>query len=413
MGPKPFLFISHSAKEKPTEKLLSKLAKGLEDLGWNVFVDRTRLEPGALWRDQLHSALAVCDAAVILFSRAAYEDSIWVLKEATIFEWRAGLERDGSFPIVPVLFPEVTQEDLTRGHFRALTLGERQPVQTASGNVVKQVHKALGTPRLGRSPLEPIQHAIAARLKSVDTRDLARAAAHLGETLMWGGELDVRERFARDLLHADLTAVRNVLTEIAAFLDPRAIRDIIEYLAPFTVDPVAVAPIPGVALKKPPRDRVALAINSRAENTGRRYIQRARCHPDPWPVVRLANAGGHDQAGSLTAELFRAMRDEWPELAGVSDREIVAMLDAELGEGNPIFVLVHGFVEKAAVDALRAEFPACAFLVLAGEDCDEERLRMATVELLLPRMDSERERTIARHIFWARQIAARREKQSA
>jgi len=412
MGSQPFLFISHSAKEKPTERLLKKLEKGLGELGWNVFVDRTRLEPGALWREQLHSALAVCDAAVILFSRAAYEDSIWVLKEATIFEWRASLDR-ATFPIVPVLFPEISHEDLTKGRFRALTLGERQPVRANAKNVVQEVHKALGTPRLGRSPLEPILHAIASRLKNVDARDLAQTHGHLGDTLVWGGELDLRERFARDLLHADFTAVRRVLMDIATFLDAAAIREIINLLAPFTVDPVAVAPIPGIALRKPPRDHVAIAINSRSEDTGNRYIQRARCHPDPWTVVRIANAGGHDQAGSLTAELFRAMRDQWPELDDASDRDIVAVLNAELNDGNPIFVLMHGFVEKAAMEALRAEFPACTFLVLAGENCDEERLRTATVELLLPRLDPEREKIIARHILMAREIARRREKQSA
>src|SRR5438046_1225339 len=128
MGVKPLVFISHSAHEESAEALLTTLDEGLQRLGWAVFVDRMRLAPGAQWREQLHSALAVCDAAVILFSRAAYEDSVWVLKESTIFEWRASLDHDGSFPIVPVLFDEVDRKELAGGRFAALTLGERVPV---------------------------------------------------------------------------------------------------------------------------------------------------------------------------------------------------------------------------------------------------------------------------------------------
>jgi hypothetical protein len=413
MSPKPFLFISHSAKEKPAERLLKKLEKGLKQLGWDVFVDRTRLEPGALWREQLHSALAVCDAAVILFSRAAYNDSVWVLKEATIFEWRAALDPASLFPIVPVLFDEVTREDLGKERFKALTLGERLPVLASAKDVVQQVHKALGTPKVGCSPLERIQHAIAVRLKNVDVSDLKRASIHLGDTLRWSAGLDIRERFARDLFHADFPGVRRALMEIATFLDPGPIREIINLLVPFTVDAVAVAPIPNVALKRPRRARAVLAINSRLQETGDRYIQRARCHTDPWTVYSLANAGAHDQGGSLTTELLRAIRDQAPDIALLNDREIMDLIDAELEDGNPIFVLIHGYVDKAAVDALRAQFPSCTFLVLAGDECDEERLKAASVDLLMPRIDSQREKVIAQQIVMARQIAARREKQSA
>jgi hypothetical protein len=413
MNPKPFLFISHSAKEKPAERLLMRLEKGLQKLGWEVFVDRTRLEPGALWREQLHSALASCDAAVILFSRAAYEDSVWVLKEATIFEWRSVLDPDAAFPIVPVLFEEVTREALGKERFRALTLGERLPVDANAKDVVAQVHQALGATKVGRSPLGRIQHAIAMRLKNVDAADLRRASIHLGDTIPWGDALDVRERFARDLFHADFPAVRNSLAEIATFLEPRSIREIINLLLPFTVDPVAVAPIPKIALKRRPSDRAVLAINSGSAATGNRYVQRARCHTDPWTVYELANAGGHDPSGSLKLELLRAIRDQSSELAAFDDREIMNLLEAELDAGNPVFVLVHGPVERTAVDTLRAQFPACTFLVLAGNECSEERLRSARIELLMPRIDSAREKAIAQQIVLARQIAFRREKQSA
>jgi hypothetical protein len=146
----------------------------------------------------------------------------------------------------------------------------------------------LDKPRLADS--ESIQHA--SRREAPSTL-LRNARMSISVILLGHRARDARALRARSISRRFLP--RKVLQDIATFLDAATIREIINLLAPFTVDPIAVAPIPRIAFQKPPRDRVAVAINSRSQDTGDRYIQRARCHTDPWTVVRLANAGGHDQ----------------------------------------------------------------------------------------------------------------------
>jgi TIR domain len=389
----PFIFISHSAKEDAANELLTRLETGLTALGWDVFVDRERLTPGAEWRDQLHTALGVCDAAVILFSKAAYDDSEWVLKEATIFGWRRAL--DPEFRVIPVVFPEISRRALSSGRYSPVALGELTPIAASDQNVVQLIHQALEPSLSGRSPVDRIQRAITGRLQRVPAADLQSAAARLGHRLPWSAKLQQQDRLARDLLHCDLSRVRDALSEISTFLTGRELREIVNLLVPFTVDPLAVASIPKVALEQRPGRRPALAVNTRSEATGERYVQRARCHPDAWTVFKLANAGGHDDAGSLRNELLRAMRDQYPDLASLSAEEIAETLEYLLREGTPVFVLIHGPVEAATLRLLRSEFRACTFLVLAGDQCDEQQLASAGVQLLTPRLDNAREKLTA------------------
>jgi hypothetical protein len=400
----PLVFISHSAKKPAAAALLAELEQGLKDRDWDVFVDRQRITAGMRWRDQLHTALAVADAAVILFSKEAYEDSEWVLKEATIFGWRRAL--DPSFRVVPVIFPEVTPPMLSQGRFETIQLGEIQPVKASDANVVAQVHQALGPQKI-TNPLQRVQDAIAFRFRQIDAATLKLAAEKLGTRLAWSPSLSLHDQFARDLFHADLTLVNAALSDLAVYMSPDDLRIVINLLAPFTANPLAVAPIPRVALAKEAGQRPAVALNSKLEQTGRHYVQRARCHTDQWTVITLTNAGGHDFVGSLSDELLNAFDDgSDPDF---SADDIPAELERRQKNGDPVFVLLHGPVETDVLDELRTTFPHCVFVVLAGAQWDESALKNAGVEILLPKVDPVKEEEVRQQIRDARQIAKRRE----
>ena len=405
------MFLSHSAGgDQPALDLLNDLSTGLTARGWDVYVDEERLLPGTLWRHQLHTALAACDAAAILFSRKAYEDSEWVLKEATIFRWRYSL--DPEFRLVPILFPEVTRKELSEKRYQPLAIGEFVPVDKNAADIVDAVDKALGPKRVGLSPIQRIQRAIAQRLKHIDDGALKIAAQQLGTTLSWKAQLPMHEQLARDLFHAELPLVRRALEEIADDLGATRVREIILQLEPFTVEPLAIAPIPRIARHAVTADepRPVLAVNTREESTGKRYVQRARCHTLHWPVVTLANAGGSDIPGSLAGELLREIRERY--YKDKTDPQIRELLGESQRDGMPLFVLVHGPIDAFTVDELQREFPHCVFVVLA-HDATAADLEDSGVELLDPKLDPVREQQVIVQIELARQIAVQLENQSS
>jgi TIR domain len=288
----PLVFLSHSARDdQDALDVLDALVKGLPKRGWDVYVDEERLKPGTLWRHQLHTALGACDAAVILFSRKAY-DSEWVLKESTIFRWRFSL--DPNFMIVPVLFPKVKRPELSAGDYRPLLLGELGVVELPQADVVAAVDAALGPKRSHSGPIERLQQSIAEKFANVSTKTLNEAAAKLGKRLDWKRQRKPHEELAFHLFHADIAEVRAALRIAAPEMESGAdIRFVVNTLEPFTIDPFAVAPIPEIVRHDAAAGaRPAIAINSQHEDTGTRYIQRARCAPDPWSVITLVNAGG-------------------------------------------------------------------------------------------------------------------------
>src|SRR4051812_18264442 len=109
---RPSIFISHSCKDKETappvglspaeadgragrlafaRDFRDRLVAGLDPGRYDVWLDvRGGLEPGDVWREAIHEALARCEGAVVLLTPESIESG-WVLKEATILSWRAFL----------------------------------------------------------------------------------------------------------------------------------------------------------------------------------------------------------------------------------------------------------------------------------------------------------------------------------
>ena len=143
------ILISHSSSrdlaangdQGPTAILLDELQRKLKSAGYDVLYDR-QLRKGEEWRPELHTWMGVCDAAVLLLSKAALEQSPWVLKEATVFFWRRSLQRD--FVVIPVLLPGISQSDLTKGNFAAVELNVLQAAIAKDTSDPADVARAAG-----------------------------------------------------------------------------------------------------------------------------------------------------------------------------------------------------------------------------------------------------------------------------
>jgi hypothetical protein len=81
----PRIFISHGNRDTEALLFLDQLSEKLQEQGFDVLVDRRRLQGGAKWRDEIYTWLGLCHAAVIVLSENVFEqDSIWVPRETSI-----------------------------------------------------------------------------------------------------------------------------------------------------------------------------------------------------------------------------------------------------------------------------------------------------------------------------------------
>lgn len=407
---KPAIFISHSAKDPPAKALLAALEKKLSDLGFDVQIDRTRLQAGQCWRQELHTWMAGCHGAVVLFSKNAYEDSEWVLKEATILSWRKALDPD--FELIPVLLPPVDGTWLSKGDYEPLALGEIQGVD--GSNKAKAVAKVAArlAPLLATAsstPLDEVLRFLAEALRPVKATTLKAIAAKLGKPIQWDPARDTAEQFAREILHVELARVKDVMLELQPFVSADALR-IVNAVAPFCIDPIVAAPVARVALRDPaapPRD--AVALNASDPDIGDLHIQRARQRLLQWVVIPVTAGGGADQAGSLLRQIREALLAR-PELARGRDRPAVltGLLQAAREDGDPYFILLQKYVAPEVLRKLRDEYRDCTFVVLTGDaGTAAYEKKNSGVRLLRPPLARGAEDALIVLLLRAREIAER------
>ena len=408
---KPAIFISHSAKEPASLALLDALEGALTALGFEVLLDRTRLQAGQLWRQEIHTWMSRCHGAVILFSKNAYDDSDWVLKEATILSWRLAL--DPQFTLVPVLFPPVEGPWLSKGRYEPLALGEVQAIDSRiAGDVVSRILARL-TPLLRacpQTPLDDVLFDIAALLRGVAPAALQSIAVKLGKTIPWDPAADTADQFAREILHVDLARVKDVMLELQPSIGIDAAVKIVEYVAPYCIDPMIAAPVARVALRDPatpPRD--AVALNATDADVGNLHIQRARQRRLPWIVIPVVAGGGADHAGSYLRQIREEMsrREDLHDI-GVRPALAKAVMNRARLDGDPYFILLQTYVGPAVLKTLRAEFPDCTLVVLTGDSGTAAyEKKNAGVWLLRPLLDRDAEIDLIVLLRRAREIARR------
>lgn len=365
---KPFVFISHSAKDAFACEVLNALVRELE-ADFELLLDRERLGPGDRWREEINTWIGLCHAAVVLFSRDALSSS-WVLKEATNLTWRRDLNR--GFLVIPVRLANVSAAELDAPSFSPLVLNEIQAVAGESAErIARRVRAALAptmTMLNTEGPLHGLERLVASVLRPAEGRDpgaLARIAGAVGVELGgWDPAHDIASRFTRGLFHAGPEKFAAVMQQLVPYLDEPGARRMLEILRPFWVEPVAVATIPQVT-RRAPGERAVGVRAERPDFTGRAYIQRACCRLPPWTVVTTTGVGGEDAAGALVREVRESLAAE------LGSGDDLDLLLEELDEGeppDPPFVIVPGDIAPEALRRLRESFPTVTVFLCWKEE---------------------------------------------
>jgi hypothetical protein len=409
---KPAIFISHSAKDPDSTRLLDELKTELERRGFEVLLDYARLQTGQKWRDEIHTWMSACHGAVILFTENAYNDSDWVLKEATILSWRVALDRDFKQRLIPVLFEPVEGPWLSEGRYEPLALGETQAIAHGEANIVARIADAFMPlfQEWPSTPLDEVLAEIATILRAVSEQRLRTVAAKLAKPIAWNpASGDTADIFAREILHVDLERVKDVLLELQPSLGASSALRILDFVSPYCIDPVAATPVARVALTEPgtpPRD--AVALNANDARIADLHVQRARKRLKRWAIVRVtADGSGGDLEGALRQQIQAALLIE----SGVSNEP--ELLSGELAaareDGDPYFVLIKSFVPPHILQRLRLAYPDCTLMVLTGESSTEPYDDTSSgVTVLRPLLAAGLEQKLVRLLVRARNIAANR-----
>lgn len=404
---KPLIFISHSAKDARARDVLEKLHAALEP-DFEVLLDQYRLEPNDPWRKELDIWMSLCHAAVILFSTDAVQ-SDWVLQEATILRWRRA--RDTDFVVVPVLLPPVKHEDLDQKKgFAPLALNEIQMVAAeTSEQVVARVVQRLEPVKKSADRTTPfwrLVDTIASKLSELEgkaPKALLDAATKLGKPLAWRSDNKYSEDLARLLFSAELSEMAEAVLLMAPyFTSVTTAIEIVDRLAPFWVNPQAVARLPEM-INLPQRERAVCVNGTRYQFTPKSYLNRARGALIPWVAATVTLPPGCEEQPKLQIRLAEETLvkqllvefglAEGDDLFNAVNDDMIAELEKE----DPLFIVVPGEISETVLDQLRNKFYRFTFFLLKDEKTlKPEQLTLKKIELLEPRLDPQVEAVAAK-----------------
>ena len=405
---RPRIFISHSAKEPQSERFLSLLSKALKQTGFDVLVDRERLEPGAIWKDELYTWMGLCHVGIILLSESVFRpDSIWVPREASILMWRRRL--DPNFHLIPIQLANLNPSDLTSGAFRDLDIGQLQFVHDKSHAVmIRSVTTDLAarTLALKDTPLESIASQVAFHLREVPNSILIDAAERLDVDLgAWNPQHSSAKALALRLLQVPLRNAVGVIEFLAGYLDDTAPDRILDLVAPSWVDLCAASLIPQCA-RSEPYSR-SIAINAGSLFSAQMYVRRACCQPSKtsWPVYKYSGVYGEnildDIIGEVEECLVRAFGLDLDLDTRNAKNVLRRLLKTRKQQGKPVFIVLEYSIAIAhTLSALQQSLPEVTFLILTGETFpDVDIFSKSQTVLLRPELE-EGEEVAAQDDYW-------------
>jgi hypothetical protein len=378
------VFISHSAKEQGASEALTSLSTSLEAKGFRVLLDRERLKPNVEWRREIHTWMALCHAAVVLFSPSALQSS-WVLKEASILSWRRSL--DERFVLIPMLVPPVTRAQLDADPFGPLAINEiefaggTRPVQEALDRLdVLQVSDL-------ETPMESWVRVLTRTLLGVERdspQTLDEAAAEVGEDLPWVPGLSKSALLARRLLHSDRDAIERAVQKLAGVLRPTELADVVDVLACVWVDPLAAARIPEVSTL--PEGGRAIALNATDPWTGEMYVRKAACGARTWKVLEANNASGEDEVERISNELFEDARQKFGLRRGQTLDGFLDWVERYGKSRGKYFALIPyaSSLDESVITAIQERFSAFTLVLLTGDEEPSRAVRASRAVVLAP-----------------------------
>jgi hypothetical protein len=350
---KPRVFISHAAGPDPDVwELVEAIEAELEDAGFEVFLDRSKIPRGDQWRPEIEAALPTCNCGVVVLSDRAL-DRPFVIFEAGFLASRA--RQETPFRIVPVLWRGTAFPDDDR--WEPAALDAHNPVRaddaaTAAGEVAA----ALRPVRLRLADDRELtwRPKLGSVLAGARPAALEAAAAALGRQLDFPWSADPPESVAHFMLTAgDIESV---------FEAALALRDNDDYVDACRAFEIALPHAwidwdAACRVRDAVDGRSALALDTVLLDTGKMYVKRASHKLE---IATPTNVNGGDDE---VEELRREVRAELQQVFGALGDDD---LRAELDGADVVVLLPFEPPSREAVAAVRADFPA-TLLFCAGD----------------------------------------------
>lgn len=420
----PRVFISHSSRQRTKDELrtadsisrhrhrkefladlLSLLEPNLTEAGFDVWIDRSQVNPGDPFDNKIHFALQDCDVGVILIDFDAL-DSNYVRKEATILMWR---QSTGGTRVLPVLLPSVKELEFSRSALVKTigldSLSLLRPQTAKQNHAVAEWFAEEITGRLAGALPERISHPTARWIQdfthvisTISVDRLWRVAERLGlDPQDWARTQNRHAAVACAMLGADMTHAYQALVQLVDLLDvDRARTKTVRWALPLWVDLDAAKIVVDVASL--PADRRILAITTRALRLGEHVIQRATCSAPEYGTLRLPDVAGESPNVELLERYDATLRRLLHLSTSDTPDEIARNIDS-LGGG--VFALIRCDSlppgdAHSLLKSLRKKFPGVVFVVLT------ERTSPVWEKLNVPdaysALDEDEERNARRYV---------------
>jgi hypothetical protein len=392
------IFISHSNSDPDSPAYINAIHAALTPAGFDILVDRKRLEPGAKWRDDIYTWMGLCHGAVILVSEAAMKPgSIWVARETSILLWRRTL--DPKFVLIPACLGSVKPEHLNGGVFTDMQLGE---IETAPATTPAELATALmqrfAPLAAPKTPLEILASRLAELLiptsdgaieEAIDSLPIDLSPLTPTGNRRYALSLALLQRPLRDSLGA--------LEVLAEYLEGSRIDQIIWMIAPSWVDLCAARWLADCAARA--ENKPAAILNAATPFCARMYVDRASCRPPKtrWPVVNSTAVHGEWATLEIAAEVEQNLIQEFrladdPQMPNPRERLAALLRERQLA-GRPVFATLRfSSAIATALPELQRLLPSVTFIVLSGNEFPKPGLiEGKRVRLVEPSLEPEAE----------------------
>jgi len=311
------IFISHSAKESETADFLELLSTQLKEESFDVLVDRKRLNLGDNWKYEIYNWMGTCHGALILLSKSAIEDSMWVVREVNNLLWRRTL--DSNFFLIPIYFG-VTPEDVKKNKlFDDLDLENYHGITDGNSEDLIQIKKEL-VEKLKKNhittPLDEVAYQIATKLEGL-SRERNRRIEIINNTLdklnletePWLPNRDPCLVLATKMLNLGLCESANILNIFCDYLDFKYIKQIFDLLAPSWVDLRVATCVSKCALHE--EHKTVVVLNSIEDFSAKMYVRRASNRPPgSWLIHHYSGVYEVDPVANIVTEIENLLIDE-------------------------------------------------------------------------------------------------------
>ncbi len=389
------VFISHSSKDDTNLTLLRQVCDALDHAGYDVLVDKGgRIPVGDEWFLHLAEWMAECDAAVILFSRAAFEASEWVRAEAAILSWRKRIQPD--FKLIGVPLDDVDPGEFAQdSFFNVIRINDFQFVRDCGNDrdqIVAKIIPELGVPNADalEAPLAELCNQIRELLNMIDSTALKRAWNVLNHEHKpsWEPGLDFADALARALLRDpknSLNHLKNLLKKLAHLPISDEANKLLTILRGLWVDPEAAATLTWVR-----NNRLPASINGvELEHfTAPSYARRAWAFPS---INKIISAGDKWTIEDIGKNLLNHFEGATPhrakqKLKRCTNPVILVFPYPEHGNEDREQHPEHGLLEE-----IKETYPNVTILIATGDTAPDDL--HAYITLLEPPLEPNEEET--------------------